>query len=140
MKYFKLLTVLTLCLTVFNSCDESGESGESKIDPDGPELEITVESFDSQNNKTKIKLVNRNAEAITSIRGRLNFMDSDGENLMTATGRIIDSPFQKSSNPNIVKSMEATTFELKNEIPENTAEIVITEVAATLKNGDKIGL
>ena len=132
------LVVLFLGLFLFVSCGDTAGEGAEKVSPDGPEFEITVDSFDSQNNKTVVKITNRNSEAIKGIRGRLNFMDSNGENLMTATGRIIDSPFSLSQNPQIVKSMESTTFELMNEVPENTVSIILTEVIVTLKNDEKL--
>lgn len=127
----KLLFALSALILV--SC---GESTESSIDPNGPDVEVNVIEFDQANRKTKIEILNRLASPIKSLNGTLVFHDESGDVLTTATGRDLNSPFSYSKNPNIVGSMQKTEHTLGNKIPEGTASISIEGIKGKTTEGE----
>ena len=130
----KLIAAIGL-LTFLVSC--GGESAPKvEIDPNGPEVEINVLSFDQENRKTEIEIINRMEDPIKSIRGRLYFYDEAGELVTTATGRDLSSPFSMSENPSIVKSMDRVERTLQNQIPEGTTSIKVEEIGGKTTSGD----
>jgi hypothetical protein len=130
----KLLAVLGLIVFLVSCGGESTPKVE--IDPNGPEVEINVLSFDQENRKTEIEIINRMDDPIKAIKGRLYFYDTAGELLTTATGRDLSSPFSLVSNPSIVKSMDRVERTIKNQIPEGTASIKVEEIGGQTTSGD----
>lgn len=137
MKLIQLsLFSLTLLLFSCGSSDsETSSKSESKIDPNGPKIEVNVLSFDIEKRETIVEIINRMDEAITSISGRLYFYDADGELVTTATGRDLSSPFQATANPNLVKSMDSKEHKLHNNIPDGTESIRVEEITGKTQNG-----
>lgn len=130
----KLIAAIGL-LTFLVSC--GGESAPKvEIDPNGPAVEINVLSFEQENRKTEIEIINRMDDPIKSIRGRLYFYDEAGELVTTATGRDLSSPFSMSENPSIVKSMDRVERTLQNQIPEGTASIKVEEIGGKTTTAD----
>jgi len=144
MKTFNL-TFALLCLSLFacNSSNENQDSSGSEanqqststIDPNGSVVEIKVLAFDIEKMETRVEIINRLSEPITSISGRLHFYDADGAEMTTATGRDLSSPFQTSANPNVVGSMASTESTLRNKIPEGTASIEVKDVSGKTASG-----
>lgn len=139
MKKFKFISVFALSLMLL-SCGGSSEGNatNSSIDMDGRTYEVNVLDFDTDNKKTTVEIINRSEETISSIRGRLVFRDAENNQLTTATGRGIDSPFQQTENPNLVGKKAAKKITLWNDIPENTKAITLSEVYMTLNNGEEV--
>ena len=124
----------------FVACSNNSSDSSNAVSTDGPKVEANVIAFDIENRKTEIELINRSDEPIVNIKGRLLFLGEDGNSLTTATGRPLDSPFQKQQKPSIVKSMNATTLSLSNKLPEETASIQLEGVEVTFESGDEWAL
>ena len=139
MKKLQFIGALALSL-VFLSCGGSseGKDGVSSIDMDGPTYEVNVLDFDVEGKKTTVEIINRSDEAISSIRGRVVFRDSENNPLTTATGRGLDSPFQQTANPSLVRKKAAKKITLRNDIPENTKAITLSEISIKLNNGEEV--
>lgn len=135
----KILFVLGITTLLF-SCGEGGENSADAIDPNGPDVELNVISFSLEDNKTELEIINRLDEDINNVRGRLMFMDNEGNQLTTATGRELTSPFSHAKNPKIVGSMSKSTITLSNTIEAGTENISITEIVVTTKSGVKINV
>lgn len=135
----KILFVLGITTLLF-SCGEGGENSADAIDPNGPDVELNVISFSLEDNKTELEIINRLDEDINNVRGRLMFMDNEGNQLTTATGRELTSPFSHAKNPKIVGSMSKSTITLSNTIEAGTENISITEIVVTTKSGEKINV
>ena len=135
----KILFVLGITTLLF-SCGEGGENSADAIDPNGPVVELNVISFSLEDNKTELEIINRLDEDINNVRGRLMFMDNEGNQLTTATGRELTSPFSHAKNPKIVGSMSKSTITLSNTIEAGTENISITEIVVTTKSGVKINV
>ena len=143
MKIFSF-TFTVLCLSLFactssnENQDISGSDGNeqssTRIDPNGPDVEIKVLNFDIEKRETTIEIINRLSEPIKSISGRLHFYDADGVELTSATGRDLSSPFQTTANPNVVGSMASTEKKLGNQIPEGTVSIQVQDVSGKTAN------
>lgn len=135
----KILFVLAVS-TLLISCGEGSENSAEAIDPNGPDVELNVISFSLEDNKTELEIINRLDEDINNVRGRLMFMDNEGNQLTTATGRELTSPFSHAKNPKIVGSMTKSTITLSNTIEAGTENISITEIVVTTKSGEKINV
>lgn len=135
----KILFVLCISTLLF-SCGEGGGNSADAIDPNGPDVELNVISFSLEDNKTELEIINRLDEDINNVRGRLMFMDNEGNQLTTATGRELTSPFSHAKNPKIVGSMSKSTITLSNTIEAGTENISITEIVVTTKSGVKINV
>ena len=125
------------------SSGAGGEGAESKadevaIDMDGPIIEANVLSFDAEGSKTEIELINRSDEPITSVRMRLVFIDEEGNEITTATGRRKDSPFQVAQNPQVVGAKSRAVVTARNNIEPGTGSIQIIELQGTGKSGETI--
>lgn len=112
---------------------KKGEKSE-EVDMNGPILEMKVVSFTAPD-KTEIEITNRSDEALTSVSGRLVFIDEAGDEITTATGRRKDSPFQLAQNPSVVEAQSRTVFTVRNSIEEGTAQIQITEMKGKTESG-----
>lgn len=126
-----------------NESNEKAEITEEKtikpeIDMDGPILEVNVLSFDLENNKTQIEIINRSEYDIVDIRGKMIFIDSDGNEITWSNGRRKESPFQRVANPQIVKAKSKRTLVLLNKIQKGTAKIIIDEFSGDTRGGGKI--
>jgi len=124
----------------FVACSNNSSDSSNAVSADGPTVEVNVTSFDIEKRKTEIELINRSEENIVDIKGRLLFLGEDGSPLTTATGRPLDSPFQKQQKPAIVKSMNATTISLSNKLPEETASIQLEDIKVTFDSGDSFDI
>ncbi|MCH8547154.1 MAG: hypothetical protein LAT54_10520 [Cryomorphaceae bacterium] len=113
-------------------------SNEVAIDMDGPMIEANVLSFDEGSSKTEIELINRSDEPITSVRMRLVFINEEGDEITTATGRRKDSPFQTAQNPQVVGAKSRAVITARNSIEPGTGSIQITELQGTSKSGETI--
>lgn len=144
MKIFNVtFAVLSLSLFACNSSNENtdnsgsdtNQQSSSTIDPNGPEVEVIVLSFDIQKMETRVEIVNRLSDPITSLSGRLHFYDAEGAELTTATGRDLSSPFQTTANPNLVGSMASSEKKLRNKIPEGTISITVKDISGKTSSG-----
>ncbi len=149
-KYFSMF----IAIVIFWGCSSNNSQSENEsntkegktnesakeleIDMDGPILEMKVISFDINQSRTEIEIINRSEEDIVNIRGRLIFIDSDGNKITWANGRRKGSSFQQMSNPHIVKSKSKAMLVLLNKIEPGTAEVVIGEISGDTRDGERI--
>lgn len=139
--------ILTIVLsTVLFSCS-NGESQGSENDEvaatdlgAGPNIEMSVLSFDADAHKTQVEIINRMDEAINNISGRLVFINEDGSPLTRANGDPITSPFQNMSNPHVVDAKSKKTIVLGNSIQTGTASIDLSELKVTTTSGKEISV
>lgn len=126
------------CSSGAGSEGADSKANEVAIDMDGPIVEANVLSFDAEGSKTEIELINRSDEPLTSVRMRLVFIDEDGNEITTATGRRKDSPFQVAQNPQVVGAKARAVVTARNNIEPGTGSIQIIELQGTGKSGETI--
>lgn len=113
-----LFALFTACTSDTSSGSES--SGESY---DGSSFSADVITFDAQTNKTELEIRNGLDQAVREIKGKIVCLDAEGNDLQTATGRQISSPFQKVQNPHIVDAKTKSTLSLSNQLDPRTAGV-----------------
>lgn len=139
-----LILLATFLSFALYSCNNEGSDSKTsdaadkvEIDMDGPDFEMNVISFSVEDRRTQVELTNRMGEAITSVSGRLNFMNEDGAAISRATGAPITSPFQQAANPHVVDAKSIRNISLGNDIPEGTASINISEIKVVKASGEE---
>lgn len=130
----KKIVLIISAFLVLSSCGNESKEGETNTslsaeELNGPELEINVISFSLEKGKTEVKVINRTDADINSLSGRLIFLDENDAPITSATGRQMDSPFQKVENPYIVKAKSTAQLTLSNSIHEGTHSIRIEDLA-----------
>ncbi|MCC5918538.1 MAG: hypothetical protein JJU02_14545 [Cryomorphaceae bacterium] len=146
------MRVLNLCVVLFAlwSCSPGASNNESSsenkkdnpptetVDMNGPIIEMNVISFSVENSKTEIEVINRSDEPLTSVSLRMVFIDENGDEITTATGRRKDAPFQTAQNPFVVDAKSKAVITARNKIEGGTGSIRIEEVKGQTKSGETI--
>lgn len=120
-----------------NESTPKAEAAEG-IDMNGPLFEANVLSFSAESHKTQIELINRSDEPVNNISMRMVFLDENGNEITTATGRRKDSPFQFTSNPHVIAAKSKTTITVRNKIEAGTSSIRLEEIKAIGTSDDAL--
>jgi hypothetical protein len=120
------------------STTTSSSESEVSIDMDGPIIEANVLRFSEENSRTEIEVINRSDAALTSVSMRLVFIDADGNEITTATGRRKDSLFQTARNPHVVDARSRDLITAMNKIEPGTASIKIEALKGQNASGESI--
>lgn len=140
-KLWILTIVLSMGLLSCSNGEEQVGNGSEVVAIDlgaGPDVEMTIISFDADARKTQLEIINRMDEAINNVSGRLVFINEDGLPLTRANGDPITSPFQSMSNPHVVDAKSKKTIVLGNSIQTGTASIDLSELKVTTTSGKEI--
>lgn len=139
----KILFLSAIAITALACNPGSNNTGSEDnlsnvITTEGPEFEMNILSFDADDSKTEIEVLNRSSENVISVQGRLVFIDGEGNEITSATGRRKTSPFQMARNPYVVKSGERAVIVVRNSIEKGTERILLEEVRGTTVEGNTV--